>query len=77
MDFNFTQEQTLLADSLRRYLAKSYALPARRQAIAARQDSAPSTGRPTPTWACWRSTCRKRMAVSRRVRAAIRSTRWS
>ena len=35
MDFNFTQEQTLLADSLRRYLAKSYALPARRQAIAA------------------------------------------
>jgi alkylation response protein AidB-like acyl-CoA dehydrogenase len=35
MDFNFTEEQTLLADSLRRYLAKSYALPARRQAIAA------------------------------------------
>lgn len=35
MDFNFTQEQTLLADSLRRYLAKSYTLPARRQAIAA------------------------------------------
>ena len=34
MDFNFTQEQTLLEDSLRRYLAKSYALPARRQAIA-------------------------------------------
>ena len=35
MDFHFTQEQTLLADSLRRYLARSYALPARRQAIAA------------------------------------------
>jgi alkylation response protein AidB-like acyl-CoA dehydrogenase len=36
MDFNFTQEQTLLADSLRRYFAKSYTLPARRQAIAAK-----------------------------------------
>ena len=35
MDFNFTQEQTLLEDSLRRYLAKSYGLPARRKAIAA------------------------------------------
>lgn len=35
MDFNFTEEQTLLADSLRRYLQKSYSLPARRQAIAA------------------------------------------
>ncbi|MBP8295036.1 MAG: acyl-CoA dehydrogenase family protein [Burkholderiales bacterium] len=35
MDFNFTQEQTLLEDSLRRYLARSYALPARRKAIAA------------------------------------------
>ena len=35
MDFNFTQEQTLLEDSLRRYLAKSYSLAARRQSIAA------------------------------------------
>ena len=35
MDFNFTQEQTLLEDSLRRYLARSYGLPARRAAIAA------------------------------------------
>ena len=35
MDFNFTQEQTLLEDGLRRYLARSYALPARRAAIAA------------------------------------------
>jgi alkylation response protein AidB-like acyl-CoA dehydrogenase len=34
MDFNFTEEQTLLADSLRRYLAKSYTLPARRLAVA-------------------------------------------
>ena len=35
MDFNFTQEQTLLEDSLRRYFAKSYSLAARRQSIAA------------------------------------------
>ena len=35
MDFNFTQEQTLLEDSLRRYLAKGYSLAARRQSIAA------------------------------------------
>jgi alkylation response protein AidB-like acyl-CoA dehydrogenase len=34
MDFNLTSEQTMLADSLRRYLAKSYALPARRAAMA-------------------------------------------
>ena len=35
MDFNFTQEQTLLEDSLRRYVAKNYSLAARRQSIAA------------------------------------------
>ncbi len=34
MDFNLTQEQTMLADSLRRYLARSYALPARQKIIA-------------------------------------------
>jgi alkylation response protein AidB-like acyl-CoA dehydrogenase len=34
MDFNLTQEQTMLADSLRRYLAKSYQMPARRVAMA-------------------------------------------
>jgi alkylation response protein AidB-like acyl-CoA dehydrogenase len=34
MDFNLTQEQTMLADSLRRYLSRSYALPARREAMA-------------------------------------------
>src|SRR5512141_661633 len=34
MDFNLTSEQTMLADSLRRYLAKSYALPARKAAMA-------------------------------------------
>ena len=34
MDFNLTPEQTMLADSLRRYLSKSYALPARNKAIA-------------------------------------------
>ena len=37
MDFNFTQEQTLLEDSLRRYLARSYELPGRRVAFAARK----------------------------------------
>ena len=34
MDFNLTQEQTMLGDSLRRYLSKSYTLPARNKAIA-------------------------------------------
>ena len=34
MDFNLTQEQTMLADSLRRYLARNYTLPARNKAIA-------------------------------------------
>jgi alkylation response protein AidB-like acyl-CoA dehydrogenase len=34
MDFKLTEEQTMLADSLRRYLSKSYALPARNKVIA-------------------------------------------
>jgi len=34
MDFNLSQEQTMLADSLRRYLAKSYQMPARKAAMA-------------------------------------------
>ena len=34
MDFNLTSEQTMLADSLHRYLARSYALSARRAAMA-------------------------------------------
>src|SRR5437763_17068176 len=33
MDFRFTEEQTMLADSLRRYFSKSYTMPARKAAM--------------------------------------------
>ena len=37
MDFSFSQEQTQIGDSLRRYLAKSYTLPERMRATQARR----------------------------------------
>jgi len=37
MDFRLTEEQTMLADSLRRYFAKSYTMPLRRAAMSERR----------------------------------------
>ena len=37
MDFNYTQEQQMLQDSVEKFLAKNYSFETRREIIAARQ----------------------------------------
>jgi len=42
MDFNYTQEQQMLQDSVEKFLAKNYSFETRREIIAARQGISPT-----------------------------------
>ena len=72
MDFNYTEEQQLLQDSVEKFLAKNYSFETRREII----DGAPGhaarwSGKDSPRSAC--SACRSRRSTA--ASAAARSIR--
>ena len=71
MDFNFTEEQQLLQDSVEKFLAKNYSFEQRREIIEAREGTVRWPGKASPRWAC--SACRFRRSTM--ASAAAGSTR--
>ena len=70
MDFSFTEEQTLLRNSVSKYLADKYTFETWRKFTRSEPGCDPSTGSSSPNWACSRRRCPKSMAGW----AAVRST---
>jgi hypothetical protein len=71
MDFNFTEEQSMLRDTVASFLQDKYDFETRRKIVAPRAAGAPTTGRPSPrSWASWA----RRSAKSWAAWAAARST---
>ena len=57
MDFTFSEEQQMLLETTRRFIAKDYGFEARRQNPARNRRtgfSPAKSGRDSPTSACWR-----------------------
>jgi hypothetical protein len=51
MNFDYSEEQQLLADSVRRYLANDYDFERARRSSPPTRAERPKSGRPSPRWA--------------------------
>ena len=67
MDFSFSDEQVLLRDTIRKYLAAEYDSVTRKRIIASAEGYSHETWKQFASWAFWRRCSPRNMAASAAV----------